>query len=104
MNPEALNYFVNRNLSKKREEEAWKRIVDKRPGTGAIYINKLTIPQNIKLFTNKLDHKEEKLKMEDFLKPKHKRALSEYNKTRISMDSEEIEVKFLLVRLLKIVI
>lgn len=46
----------------------------------------------MKLYTNKLDPKEEKLKMEDFLHPKNKRASSEYNKTRLSMDSVKIEV------------
>lgn len=94
LNPEALNYFVKRNLAKKKEDDAWKIIVDKRPGTGAVYINKLTIPQNVKLCTSKLDPIEEKLRMEDFLHPKHKRATSEHNKNRLSMDSVKIEVRF----------
>jgi len=94
VNPEALNFFVKRNLAKKKEDEAWQKIVDKRPGTGAVYINKLTIPQNVKLCTSKLDPKEEKLRMEDFLRSKHKRATSEYNKNRLSMDSVQIEVRF----------
>jgi hypothetical protein len=39
-----------------------------------------------------LDPREEKLKMEDFLHPKYKRGTSEYNKTRLSMNSVEIDV------------
>jgi len=97
INPEALNYFVNRNLTKKKEEEAWKKIVDKKPGNGAIYINKLTIPKNTNLYTINFCPKEEKLKMEEFLHPKHKRATSVYCKNRLSMDSLEIEVNFIFI-------
>jgi len=94
LNPEALNHFLKRNLGKKKEDEAWKKIVDKRPGNGAVYINKLTIPQNIKLCTSKFEPIDEKLKIEDFLDPKtkNKRVSSEYRKNKLSMDSIEIQV------------
>ncbi len=85
---------MNRNLTKKKEDEAWKKIVDKRPGSGAVYLNKLTIPQNIKLMTYKIDPNERKLKMEDFASPKHKRAVSDCNKNKLSLNSVEIEVFF----------
>ena len=100
VNPEALNFFVNRNLAKKKQDVAWKEIVDKRPGNGAVYINKLTIPHNIKLCTSKLDNIDEQSKMKDSLFPK--RGFSENNKKRLSMDSFEIEVKILIFIIKKI--
>ena len=78
LNPEAMSYFVNRNLTKKKDEEDWKKKVDNRPGNGSLYANKLTVPKNFDLKTSKVD-KEEFEKMEDLLPTKHKRSNSAFN-------------------------
>lgn len=79
MNPEALNYYITRSLAKKKQDEEWKHRIDKRPGSGAVYINKLTVPKAIKLCTSKFDLENNKIiQMEDFLPQRHKRSNSEY--------------------------
>ena len=79
LNPEAMNYFVNRNLNltTKKDEEEWKRKVDNRPGNGSLYMNKLNFPKNFNLKTSKVD-KEEFENIEDLLPTKHKRSISKY--------------------------
>ena len=94
LNPEAMNFFVNRNLAKKKNEKDWKNKVDNRPGNGSLYSNRLTIPKKFDLKTSKVD-KEEFDKMEDLLPSKHKRSNSLFlDKKRITSKNFDVIVKF----------
>jgi len=94
LNPEAMNFFINRNLTKKKDEKDWKNKVDNRPGNGSFYANKLTIPKKFDLKTSKFD-KEEFEKMEDLLPIRHKRSNSAFlDKKRISCKKFDVNVIF----------
>ena len=94
LNPEAMNFFVNRNLTKKKNEKDWKNKVDNRPGNGSLYTNRLTIPKKYDLKTSKVD-KEEFEKMEDLLPIRHKRSNSAFlDKKRLFSKKFDVNVKF----------
>jgi hypothetical protein len=92
LNPEAMNFFVKRNLTKIKNEKDWKKKVDNRPGNGTSFANKITIPKKFDLKTSKFD-KEEFEKMEDLLSTNHKRSNSAYlDKKRLSSSGGNFDV------------